>query len=100
MNTSAEVASGSSLDSSSGSESLSSSSSTTRNLISELKELILPKANATNKGKGKARVLASDEALKELIEKEKKKEDKKAKQKKQEERERKRHKKKRLGRKD
>ena len=67
-----------------------------------MKDLILPKANATNKGKGKARVLTSDEALKELLEKEKKKkEDEEVKQKKREERERDlKSKKKRLGRKN
>ena len=45
------------------SSSLSSSLSSTRQLISELKELILPKTSANSKGKGKARVLTSDEAL-------------------------------------
>jgi len=63
------------------SSSLSSSLSSTRQLISELKELILPKSSANSKGKGKARVLTSDEALKELIEKEKKKAEEEAKQK-------------------
>jgi len=61
MSTSAEAVSGSSLDNSSGSESLSLSFATTRQLISELKDLILPKANATNKGK--AQVLTSNENL-------------------------------------
>ena len=48
------------------SSSLFSSLSFTRQLIPELKELILPKTSANSKGKGV--VLTSDEALKELIE--------------------------------
>ena len=59
------------------SSSLSSSLLSTRQLISELKELILPKTSANSKDKGKARVSTSDEALKELIEKEKNKKRKK-----------------------
>ena len=69
--------------------SLSSSLSMTRKLISELSELITPPKTSTgkNKGKAKARVLTSDDSLKELIEKEKKKreeeEEKKRKKKKE-----------------
>jgi len=54
-----------------------------------LKGLILPKVGANTEGKGKARVLTSNEALKELIEKEKKKKEEEAKQTRREERERK-----------
>jgi len=67
------------------SSSLSLSLSSTRQLISELKEFILPKTSVNSKGKGKARVLTSDEAVKELIEKEKKKEEEEAKQKRRKE---------------
>ena len=75
------------------STSLSSSLSVTRKLISELSELINPPKTSTgkNKGKAKARVLTSEDSLKELIDKEKKKRDEEElKKKKREERERKR----------
>ena len=55
--------------------SLSSGLLMTRKLISELSELITSSKTSTgkNKGKGKARVLTSDDSLKELIDKERKK---------------------------
>ena len=58
------------------STSLSTSLSMTRKLISELLELITPPEISTGKKKGraKARVLTSDDFLKELIDKERKKE--------------------------
>ena len=48
-----------------------------RKLISELSELLTPPKTSTGKSKGKpkARVLTSDDSLKELIDKEKKKRD-------------------------
>ena len=73
--------------------SLSSGLLMTRKLISELSELITSSKTSTgkNKGKGKARVLTSDDSLKELIDKERKKRDEEeSKKKKREERERKR----------
>ena len=75
------------------STSLSSSLLMTRKLISELSELITSSKTSTgkNKGKAKARVLTSDNSLKELINKERKKRDEEElKKKKREERERKR----------
>ena len=75
------------------STSLSSSLSMTRKLISELSELITSSKTSTgkNKGKAKARVLTSDNSLKELIDKERKKRDEEeSKKKKREKRERKR----------
>ena len=75
------------------STSLSSSLLMTRKLISELSELITSSKTSTgkNKGKTKARVLTSDNSLKELINKERKKRDEEElKKKKREERERKR----------